>query len=1065
MDISLTLPVCSIPSRLKKYPDVNALKQTTRRRVRKTTIWKTAILGLWLLSSAAVCVALDPHQGLRHYGYQSWQTDSGLPQNTVHAVLQTGDGYLWIGTEAGLVRFDSTQFKTFTRKDTPQLGSDLIYSLMEDRSGALWIGTSSGITRYRNHTFDSFVQSDISVNGAVESAVWSIHQDRSGNIWIITAGGVAFFDGKRFVSVAGLSALNEDSVMLNGPDGSLWLGTIEGLRYAPAGSRNFQPVGPTLAVQALAIDGKGRAWAGTAKGVEICSETACTPLRMSEEPSNTAETSIRALAFDAKGTAWIGTDAGLLSYEGRQFSRWSVADGLPSNRVNLLLCDREGAVWVGTAGGIARLFADKFEAFTPKAGFSSNLVLALYEDREGSLWLGTESGGLDILRDRKFTTYTAEDGISDDHIRTVYQDRAGTVWLGTSGGGLDREDKNGFTTLTTTDGLSSNIVLSIASAPNGDLWLGTPDGLDRIHDHKVSVFTSADGLADDFVRSIYFDDQGTAWIGTRRGLSQWKDGGFTTYTALDGLGSDLVGAILQSPDGSLWISTLGGLTHWSHGVFHNYTEKDGLSNRIVTALYADADGTLWIGTDGGGLNRMRAGKIQAVTPRNAELPANIYGILEDAGGSLWLSSSTGIVRIDRQALNRSMNRDSSAVSVEAYGVADGMKISEASSGGHPAAWRLRDGTLWFATLKGVSTVDPAHLAINRVPPLVSIEQISVDDEPHIDSATVTISPGRRRVALEYAALSFVAPQKVRFQYKLEGFDRNWVDAGSRRTAYYTNLPPGRYIFQVKACNNDGVWSQQPASLTLRLQPFFYQTIWFYLVLALSLALLGYGIYLWRLRQIESRFQVVLTERNRIAREIHDTLAQGFVAVSVQLQVASRLLANAPVIAQQHLAQAQELVRTGLEDARRAIWELRSQGAEESDFASKLVKMANRLTEAKPIETKVRVYGTYRPLPAQTENELLRIAQEAVTNAIRHAEPTHIEIQLRFAEKNIQLLIEDDGCGFTGAAPSVREGHYGLTGMKERAKEIGGSLTVSSQEGQGTRIQVEVSSKHDTNERQ
>ena len=1033
-------------------------------------IWRTAILGLWMLSSAVSCVALDPHQGLRHYGYQSWQTDSGLPQNTVHAVLQTSDGYLWIGTEAGLVRFDSMQFKTFTRKDTPQLGSDLIYSLMEDRSGALWIGTSSGITRYRNRTFDSFHESDARVNGPAESAVWSIHQDRSGNIWIITAEGVARFDGKHFVPASGLLPLNEDSAMVDGPDGSLWIGTIEGLRYAPVGSGRFQPVGSSVAIRALAIDTNGHAWIGTAKGIEICSETTCASLRTNEEPSDAAEASIRALAFGADGTAWIGTDAGLLSYHGKQFSRWSVADGLPSNRVNLLLCDREGALWIGTAGGIARLFAGKIDAFTPKAGFSSNQVLALYEDREGSLWLGTESGGIDILRDRKFTTYTAEDGISDDHIRTVYQDRSGTVWLGTSGGGLNRQDKNGFTALTTADGLSSNIVLSITGAPNGDLWLGTPDGLDRIHDHKVSVLTSADGLADDFVRSIYFDNQERAWIGTRRGLSEWKDGKFTTYTALDGLGSDLVGAILQARDGSLWISTLGGLTHLSQGVFRNYTDKDGLSNRIVTALHADADGTLWIGTNGGGLNRMRAGKIQAVTPHDADLPANIYGILEDADGSLWLSSNAGIVRVDRQSLNRALdgtpgNRGPSTVPVYVYGVEDGMKISEASSGGHPAAWRLQDGTLWFATLKGVATVDPAHLAMNRVPPLVSIEQISVDDEPRIESTTITISPGRRRVAFEYAALSFVAPQKVRFQYKLDGFDRNWVDAGARRTAYYTNLPPGRYIFQVKACNNDGVWSLQPASLTLRLQPYFYQTIWFYLVLTLTLALLGYGIYLWRLRQIESRFQVVLTERNRIAREIHDTLAQGFVAVSVQLQVASRLLANSPVIAQQHLAQAQELVRTGLEDARRAIWELRSQGAKESDFASKLIRMANRLTESKAIEAKVRVYGTYRPLPTHTEDQLLRIAQEAVTNAVRHAEPAHIEIQLHFAEKNVQLMIEDDGCGFTGPAPSVPDGHYGLTGMKERAKEIGGSLTVSSQEGQGTRIKVEVSPKHDTSERQ
>jgi len=1040
-----------------KIPDVDHLRSTTRRRARQTTIWKSAVLGLSLLSPAATSLALDPYQALRHYGYQSWQTDGGLPQNTVHAVLQTSDGYLWIGTEAGLVRFDSTQFKTFTQKNTPQLGSDLIYSLVQDRSGALWIGTSSGITRYRDRTFESFPASD----RALDSAVWSIHQDHAGNVWILTAGGLGFYDGHRFVAVTGLPPLSEDSAMLDAPDNSLWLGTMEGLRHAPAGSRQFLAAGPATAIQALAINHSGAAWAGTASGIETCGAGGnCTPLAFNAQTASEAQHDVHALAFDPRGRLWIGTDAGLLSYEGKQFSRWTASDGLPSDRINLLFCDREAALWIGTSGGIARLVGGRIEALTPRAGFSSNLVLALDEDREGSLWIGTESGGLDILRDRKFTTYAAEDGISDDHIRAVYQDQSGAVWLGTSGGGLDRKDNNGFTALTTADGLSSNIVLSIAGAPNGDLWLGTPDGLDRIHNHKVSIFTSADGLADDFVRSIYFDNQDTAWIGTRRGLSQWKDGRFTTYTALDGLGSDLVGAILQSRDGSLWISTLGGLTHLSHGVFHNFTEKDGLSNRVVTALHEDTDGALWIGTNGGGLNRMRAGKIQPVTSQIADLPANVYSILEDAEGNLWLSSSTGIDRVNREALNRALDGQAGNVPVDEYGVADGMKISEASSGGHPAAWSLQDGSLWFATLKGVATVDPAHLAMNRVPPLMSIEQLSVDDEPQQTSSAATISPGRRRLAFEYAALSFVAPQKVRFEYKLDGFDRDWVDAGGRRTAYYTNLPPGRYTFRVKACNNDGVWSLQPASVAIRLQPYFYQTFWFYLLLALTVALLGYAIYLWRLRQVESRFQVVLTERNRIAREIHDTLAQGFVAVSVQLQVVSRLLGHAPAAAQQHLDQAQELVRTGLDDARRAIWELRSQGTQESDFASKLIKMAHRLTESSTIEAKVRVHGTYRPLAARTEDQLLRIAQEAVTNAVRHAQPAHIDILLRFAEKNIELIVQDDGRGFAGEAPSMREGHYGLTGMKERAQQIGGDLTVASKAGEGTRIQVEIPQKNE-----
>ena len=1039
MDIFLSRPVCSIRTRMQLL---------CRRAPRKPTL-TSVVLGSALLFAATTGSALDPHQSLRHYGYQSWQTDDGLPQNTIHAVLQTRDGFIWFATEAGLVRFDSVRFGVFTRKDTPQLGSDLIYDLMEDKSGALWIGTSNGITRYRDRSFQTFADSD----ELKTSAVWSLHEDSSGTIWALTATGLTRFDGRSFRAVAGIPPLNESSRMLDGAYGDLWLATSNGLYHAEWGDiRRFKAAGQAAAIQALALDKTGRVWAGMQNGLEVCAAEKCDAVTL--PPATPASHNVAALTVDAAGTIWIGTGAGLIRDDGTRMTAYSEQDGLPSGIVQLLFCDREGSLWVGTGAGIARIADGKIEAFTPKEGFSSNVVLSILEDREGNLWLGTESGGVDILRDRTFTTYTAQDGISDDHIRSVYQDRAGTVWLGTSGGGLDRRKADGFTTLTTANGLSSNVVLAIAGDPNGDLWLGTPDGLNRIHGGKVTLFTSADGLADDFVRSLYFDAQGSLWIGTRRGLSQLKDGKFTTYSALDGLGSDLVGSILQSRDGSLWISTLGGLTHLNHGKFKNYAVKNGLSNHTVTALHEDADGTLWIGTNGGGLNRWQQGIFKPIVLKeDAALPETIYSILEDGDGNLWMSSNHGIFCANRNDLNRYADGAASTVAVMSYGVADGMKVNEASSGGHPAAWRLEDGKLWFATLKGAATVDPAHLAMNHVPPLMSIEQVSVDDKPEIVRDTVTIQPGGRRFAFEYAALSFAAPQKVRFKYRLEGFDHAWVEAGTLRTAYYTNLPPGRYTFQVLACNNDGVWSGAPASLAIRLEPYFYQTIWSYLLLALTAALLWYGWYRWRVQQVESRFRAVLAERNRIAREIHDTLAQGFVAVSVQLQIVSRLLGSSTDTARQHLGQAQDLVRSGLEDARKAIWELRSQSAENQDLAAKLVKMADRVTTGTEIKTEVRVNGTYHPLPERVEDELLRIAQEAVTNAVRHADPNRVEIQLRFAGKRMELSVEDNGRGFSGEIPSTQDGHFGLTGMKERAQQIGGSLTVSSKEGQGTRVCV------------
>ena len=1036
--------------------------------------FRFAALAAILLSTATV-QALDPHQDLRRYGYQSWQTDSGLPQNTVHAVLQAADGYMWFATEAGLVRFDSVNFTVYNHKNTPQLPSDLVYSLIEDSAGTLWIGTANGVTSYRNGVFTVYPDT-------AGSTIWSIYQDRQGRIWIASSAGLSRLDGTRFINVPGVPPLDQNSHMIEPMNGSLWLATTEGVFHAsPGNDTYFTLAGNPVQIQALILDRRGHIWAGTQNGVEICSASALAP-GSTADCTNFAPLDgkdVDALTETPEGGIWIGADTGLWFTDSAEvgppsqhpgdasFQSYAQSDGLPSSRVNLLFCDREGTVWIGTAGGLARFVDGSIEAFTPKEGFSSNLILSIAEDREGNLWLGTESGGVDILRDRKFTTYTSADGISNDYILSVTQARSGTVWLGTNGGGLDHTttdsvNKSGFSALTAANGLSSNIILSVAGAPNGDLWLGTPDGLDRIHNGQVTVFTSADGLADDFVRSLYFDSDGTLWIGTRRGLSQYRNGQFTNWTMLDGLGGNLVGAMLQDSHGGMWIATIGGLTHRSDGHFRNYSEKDGLSNHVVTALHLEPDGTLWIGTDGGGLNRWRNGVFTPIRPSGTDLPANIYSILDGGDGNLWLSSNEGIYRVNLDALNSYADGKVKRIVVESYGIADGMRIGEASSGGHPAAWRMQNGTLWFATLRGVSTVDPQHLPMNRVPPLMAIERFSVDDQPEPpadlsaqQSGPLKITAGARRFAFNYAALSYTAPNKVRFRYKLVGFDHAWVDAGSQRSAYYTNLPPGRYTFRVIACNNDGVWSPAPASLSFDLRPYFYQTYWFYLLLILSIGMLGYLAYLWRVRQVESRFNAVLAERNRIAREIHDTLAQGFVAVSVQLQIVGRTLSQSTEAARKHLDEAQELVRTGIEDARRAIWELRSQNAENQDFASQLVQMAERATALSGVKAQVEVHGAYRPLPARTESELLRIAQEAVTNVVRHAQATLVRILIEYSRRRIKMTISDNGRGFTGDAPSVAEGHFGITGMQERAQQIGGRVKVTSKEGEGTQVNVEV----------
>jgi signal transduction histidine kinase/ligand-binding sensor domain-containing protein len=991
--------------------------------------------------------ALDPLASLRQYGSQSWQTDSGLPQNTVQAIVQGRDGFLWIATEGGLVRFDGEEFAVLTHANTAGLPSDLIDGLMEDTSGTLpsgepkpgapgvagtlWISTSGGLARMRDGKVEA-------IGGATQ--VWRTFQDARGRVWALTASGLFRVEGERMTRVPLDADLMENSTMAQGTNGELWLGTQEGLRWAgPDGV--FHAVGAAGEVTALAVDGSGAAWAGMQSGLEMCTVSGCRALQLRDRDG------VSALAVNGVGRVVIGTQTGLWEAQGLGLIRASEVEG----PVSFLFCDRQGAVWAGTAQGLVRLEQDRDTELLP----GGDVYLAAMEDREGDLWLGTEAGGLQVLRDRKFSTLTAQDGLSDEYVLSLAQAPNGHVCAGTKGGGLNVLRDGKFHALTTSQGLSSNVVFAVAAAANGDVWVGTPDGLDLLHAGEVArAFTTADGLADDFVRSLYVDRRGTLWIGTRHGLSQYANGKFTTWTALDGLGSDLVGALAEDRDGTLWIGTLGGLTELRDGRFRNFTTKDGLSSNIVTALHADSDGTLWIGTNDGGLNRMRNGRIMSL--RSSALPDRVTGILEDGAGYLWLSSTSGVYRVRSDGLDRLADGGASPEAMR-FGVADGMRISEGSSGGHPAALRLADGELWFATLKGIARVDPGHMPVNRVAPQTALERVLVDDVQQAGIASLTVAPGHSHYEFDYAGLSFVAPQKVEYQYRLNGFDRTWVDAGTRRAAYYTNLPHGRYTFEVMARNNDGVWSNAAATAELTIEPHFYQTLWFEALAALALIGLGWAAWRRRLLGVERQYEAVLGERTRIAREIHDTLAQGFVAVSVQLELIAQLMQSSVEAAKEQLARARAMVKSSLEDARISIWELRSQTAEQEDLAARMLKLAEEVMArgGSGARAQMQVSGTYRPLDAAVERETLRIAREAVTNAVRHGDAKTIMLRLEFDVEQFGMEIRDDGRGFDGGAPDGRSGHYGLTGMRERAAAIGGSLTVESRVGEGTVVRLEL----------
>lgn len=1051
MDIGLSTP---LPVRAAGAP-------------RRTGLFPNAIAALFFPSKAdqlalvlliLACSgahALNPDRNLSQYGLQTWQTDNGLPQNSVRAILQTRDGYLWFATREGVARFDGIDFTVYNRRNTPQLLSNDIRSLLEDHDGNLWISTADGLTRRRDGQFTTFAVAQ----GLPDNSIWSVFQDHHGDVWAITAGGLAQYSGDHFVPYTtqqGLSS-NTISAVADGPNYTLWVATDSGLDQVEHGriEKPFaaSPLGIET-IRAIATDSAGALWVGTQNGVQQFSNGT---IRNYSVADGLPDNEVDVLLADHSARAWIGTPAGLAVFANGKLTAYTTANGLPGNQIQTLYEDREGALWVGTSHGIARIRDRAISAFPSKQGLAENLILTMDEDREGSLWVGTESAGVAVLKDQKFMTLTENDGLSDNLVSSVLQAPDGTMWIGTDGGGLNRYADGHVSVFTEKQGLTSDTILSLAADMNGNLWVGTPDGLNHMRDGRFAADAATDLLPDEFVRSLLAARDGSLWVGTRHGLAQITGNHATTYTQADGLANDFVGALTQDSDGSLWIGTLHGLSHFVHDKFINDTKSNGLSSDVITALAMDSQHHLWIGTNGEGLNVLATDDPQHRIhsfPANLGLPDVIDGILEDQNGALWISSNTGIFRVRITDLMHVAAGRSHSLTITSYGTADGMKIRECSGIGHPSSWKAKDGTLWFSTLKGVAWIDPSKLQRNLVAPLVAIEQVSVDEKDEALNGTLKLAPGHSRFAFHYAGLSYVAPQKVHYKYRLTGFDRSWIDAGTRRVAYYTNIPPGKYRFEVLASNNDGVWSTTPATFDFQLQPYFTQTYWFYLLCALLILLLVWLMYRWRVHQVESRFRAVLAERTRIAREIHDTLAQGFVGISVQLELAAQMLSTSPHAVREQLNQTRKLVRDSLSEARSSIWNLRSNEPGNVDFASRFSNAIRARTAGRPIETNIQFTGTYRSLPVNVESELLKIALEAVANVLQHADATRLDIDVQYQSKQLRMQIEDNGVGLSSdVANATPEGHFGVIGMRERTQAIGGTFTMTSVPAEGTKITV------------
>jgi len=962
---------------------------------------------LWTLCGIASLSAPAHSQGPNSLGYQSWSTESGLPQNSVHQIFQSADGYIWIATEGGIARFNGVDFKVFSHETTPEITSDDICCFTQSHGGPLWIATSDGLVQYSAGTFRRYSVAD----GLTTNRIINLAAADDGTLLLLTTAGIGTFDGSRFSTIS-LPSSSTPSAIATAHDGSVWIASNSGI---------FQYVhGQILPL----------------------------PLSSTSTPKD-----IQGIGFLPDHSLWLRTGTSLTVLQNGHGRTLTIGHDIPASRIQSVLGSSQGELWIGTNRGLFTL--DKIGNH-PQAvsALGSDSILSLVQDEEENHWVGTETSGLQILRRENFRTIP---GLSDHLITAITQASDGAMWVGTDGDGLDRWQAGNIQHLSTHSGLLSETILALAPGAAGSMWIGTPDGLNHIEGAKVRTYTSADGLPDDLIRSLLSDDDSSLWIGTRHGLAHLQNDRFVTLTHSDGLGSDLVGALLKSHasnSSDLWIGTLDGLARLRDGHIKTFTKKDGLSGDTITALAEDPHGTLWIGTKGAGLSALTATGFTSM--HRDDLPQTIDSILQDDRGNLWLGSSRGVIRVSAAALIKCGSLSTCDPHPVSYGRTDGMPTEEAVGVGHPAAWRTTEGLLWFATRKGVAITDPAHLTENLITPPVVIERFTADGVNMPLAVTEqNVAPGHISFAFEYAGLSYVAPAKVRYRYILEGFDQQWTEAGSRRIAYYTNLPPRHYRFRVQAANNDGIWNETGAQIAFYVRPPFYRRLWFLLLVLGLAAAVAFLLYRLRVRRLQSQFQAVLAERNRVAREIHDTLAQSFVGVSVQLELTSQLLAHSQTdAASRQIDQTRAYVREGLAEARRSIWNLRAITAQNS-LPTRLAHLAEQWNQKK-LSTRLNITGTYRPLAQPFEDEIFRIAQESLANAARHANATQVSADLRYDATRLVLSISDNGSGFqlTEGLLSAN-GHFGIQGMRERAAQIRAQLAIESSPGNGTTVILEA----------
>jgi signal transduction histidine kinase/ligand-binding sensor domain-containing protein len=987
-----------------------------------------------LLFASPFLLASDPSLEVSQYAHTSWTARDGFSLGAVFSMAQTPDGYLWLGSEFGLFYFDGVRFVRWQPPAGEQRGVASVYSLLCARDGTLWIGTFEGLASWRDGRLTWLPEFH-------DMFVTSMLEDGNRTVWA----GTLTRTGGRLCSVRGGRAT------CSGDDG----------RFG------------------------GFVWS---------------------------------FHEDHTGTLWVGADSGVWKWTPGSPRRYPV----PGMRVGDLSASDDGQLLIGIRGkGLRHFVGENLDVYPIRRAITPTALLQdgdvdsnkLLRDRNGGLWIGTEHRGLVHVQRGRADTFAKSDGLSGDIICSLFEDREGNIWVSTSAG-LDRFRELPVRSYSRKQGLSSDAITSVVAARDGSLWLGAPDGLTRWKDGQTTIFRRPSGLPDDSVQSLFEDSQGRIWVFTKGGLA-YSDG--SRFVAVPGVPSQDVFSITGDEAGNLWLSGNRGLTHllaarmvehfpwstlrrtqhakvvvsdkggvwlsfWNDGGVEyfkdgqlraSYGAADGLGRGHVPGIQLDEDGALW-GATQGGISRIKVGHVATLATGNGLPCDTIHWTMWDDSRALWAYAACGLFRIGRAELETWIAHPTRRIEMTFWDAADGVQLLASPSSYGPFVARAPDGKLWFLGSEGIQVVDPHRLSFNTVQPPVHVERLIADHEIRSQRLpggaappSVRLPPRVRDLQIDYTALSFVAPEKVRFKYRLDGQDSDWREVVNERRVQYSNLHPGTYRFRVIAANNSGVWNEQGDVLEFSIAPAYYQTAWFRALCAaggLGLLWVGYQV---RVRQLHRRFEMALearvSERTRIARELHDTLLQSFHGLLLRFQTVSQLWAERPELAKEKLDGAINEAARAITEGRNAVQGLRESTVGTSDIADAIGALGAELADApgdRPAAFHVTVEGEPRPLHPILRDDVYKITAEALRNAFRHAEATAVDVEIRYDREQFRLRVQDDGKGFDAARLPRQEaaGHYGVPGMRERADLMGGTLTVWSKEGAGTAVELCVPSR-------